>query len=127
MLKSLKLGLASTLLLFATTFITNAQDVKAGKKAFKKCAACHAVGDGAKNKIGPHLNELFGRVAGSDDSFKYSKSMKVAGSEGLIWNDETIDAFLLKPRKYIKKTKMSFNGLKKEAERTNIIAYLKTL
>lgn len=126
MLKSLKFSLVSAVIFLAATSITSAQDVKAGKKAFKKCAACHAVGDGAKNKIGPHLNDLFGKTAGTDEKFKYSKSMKAAGSDGLVWNDKTVDAFLIKPKAYIKKTKMSFGGLKKEADRANIIAYLKT-
>ena len=103
-----------------------AQDVDAGKKVFKKCAACHAVGDGAKNKVGPQLNELFGRTAGSIEDYKYSKAMTKAGEEGLVWTDETIDQFLLKPKKMIKKTKMSYGGLKKEPERENLIAYLKT-
>jgi len=126
MLKFLKSGLVSTAIVLVASVASNAADIKAGEKVFKKCSACHAVGDGAKNKVGPHLNDLFGKVAGSDESYKYSKAMKTAGDEGLVWNDETIDAFLLKPKKYIKKTKMSFSGLKKEDDRVNIIAYLKT-
>ena len=104
----------------------NAQDSDAGKKVFKKCAACHAVGDGAKNKIGPELNELIGRVAGSLEDFKYSKAMVSAGEDGLVWNNDTLTEYLTKPRGFIKGTKMAFGGLKKDAEIENVIAYLAT-
>ena len=102
-----------------------ASDIKAGEKVFKKCVACHAVGDGAKNKVGPHLNDVFGRKVGSIEGYKYSKAMKKAGEEGLVWDDASMDEFMLKPKKFIKKTKMSFGGLKKDADRLNLIAYLK--
>ena len=101
-----------------------AQDIKAGAKVFKKCAACHAVGEGARKKIGPHLNGLFKRVAGTSEGFKYSKAMKAAGQNGLVWNAETIDQFVAKPRAMIKKTKMSFSGIRKEKDRQNLIAFL---
>lgn len=103
-----------------------AQDAGAGEKVFRKCKACHAVGEGAGNKVGPHLNDLIGRTAGSIDGFKYSRAMKQAGEEGLVWNDETIDTYLTKPRAMIKGTKMAFAGLKKDEDRVNVIAYLKT-
>ena len=87
---------------------------------------CHAVGEGAKNKVGPHLNDVFGRTSGALEGYKYSKAMVKAGADGLVWDDEAMDAFLLKPKKLIKKTKMAFGGLKKEKDRVDIIAYLKT-
>ena len=126
MLKSLNhvLPLTSFILVFGSSAF--AQDLDAGAKVFKKCAACHAVGDGAKNKVGPHLNDVFGRTAGTTDGYKYSKAMIQAGEEGLVWNDETMDAFLLKPKKFIKKTKMAYGGLKKDKDRGNLIAYLKS-
>lgn len=125
MLKFLKASIL-TFSLVAISSFAFAADVEKGEKVFKKCKACHAVGEGAKNKVGPHLNEVFGRTAGTIEDYKYSKAMKKAGEEGLVWNDETMDTFLLKPKKLIKKTKMSFSGLKKDADRENIIAYLKT-
>lgn len=126
MLKLAKLStLTATLFLSITTFAF-AQDLKAGEKVFKKCKACHAVGEGAKNKVGPHLNDLFGRAAGSLDGYKYSKAIKAAGADGLIWVDGSITEFVTKPKKLIKKTKMSFAGLKKEKDRENLIAYLKS-
>lgn len=103
-----------------------AADPAAGEKVFKKCAACHAVGDGAQNKVGPELNDLIGRTAGTADGYKYSPAMKKAGDGGLVWNEDTLSKFLADPRGFIKGTKMGFGGIKKEAELENVIAYLKT-
>ena len=103
-----------------------AQDAAAGEKVFKKCSACHAVGEGAGNKVGPHLNDLFGRVAGSIEGFKYSNGMVEAGQNGLVWNAETIAEYLANPRGMIKGTRMAFAGLKKEDELADVIAYMAT-
>ena len=106
---------------FSTT--AHAGDPVAGEKVFKKCTACHVV-DKDKNKTGPHLVGLLGRTAGSVDSFKkYSKAMK---SSGIVWDEETLDAYLRAPKKYVKGTRMAFAGLKKDADRANVIAYMKT-
>ena len=99
-------------------------DIDAGEKVFKKCMACHMVGDGAKHRVGPELNDVFGRVAGSLDDFKYSPAMKDAGAGGLVWNAETIATYLHKPKDMIPKTKMAFGGLKKEKDIENLLAYL---
>jgi cytochrome c2 len=101
--------------------------IAAGSKIFKKCKACHKVGEGAKNGIGPQLNGVFGRAAGANEVFKYSKALKGAADEGLVWDDEALRAFLTKPKAFIKKTKMSFNGLKKEKDLDAIIEYLKSV
>jgi cytochrome c len=101
-------------------------DAAKGEKVFKKCAACHAVGEGAKNKVGPEQNNLFGRVAGSLPDYNYSQAMKDAGAKGLVWNEETLDKYLEKPKEFIPGNKMAFVGLKKEDEREDVIAYLKT-
>ena len=106
---------------------SSAQDTYLGEKIFKKCKACHAVGAGAKNKVGPHLNALAGRKAGSLEGYKYSKAMAGAGEEGLVWTKETLGKFLAKPKAFMKKTKMAFPGLEKEEDRANVIAYLLTL
>lgn len=95
-------------------------DVNAGKKVFKKCKACHAVKAG-KNGVGPSLYKIVGADAGASEGFKYSKAM--AGSD-LVWDVETLSAFLAKPRKTVKGTKMAFSGLKKEADIENVIAYI---
>ncbi|MES0882554.1 c-type cytochrome [Roseibium sp. SCP14] len=101
-------------------------DAAAGEKVFKKCKACHAVGDGAKNKVGPALNGIIDAPAGQVEGFKYSKSMVELAGGGLVWDEETLTAFLTKPKKVVPKTKMSFAGLRKEADIDNVIAYLQS-
>ncbi|MGB3315822.1 MAG: c-type cytochrome [Albidovulum sp.] len=100
--------------------------VAAGEKVFKKCKACHKVGDGAKNAVGPMLNGIVGKAAGASDGFKYSKPMAAAAEGGLVWNHETLAEFLASPKTYMKGTKMSFAGLKKAEEIDAVIAYLTT-
>ena len=105
----------------------DAELVKKGEKVFKKCKACHQVGDGAKNKTGPHLNNVMGRTFGGIDGFRYSKTMAKMGEEGVVWNEETLAAFLAKPKAYVKKTKMSFSGLKKDSDIAAVTEYLKSV
>ncbi|MGD1879148.1 MAG: c-type cytochrome, partial [Kiloniellaceae bacterium] len=127
MSKFLKLATAATLALVIPAASASAEgDPASGAKVFKKCAACHAVGEDAKNKIGPLLNDLIGRTAGTVEGFKYSKAMIAAGEGGMSWDDESLDAYLEKPRDYIKGNRMSFAGLKKDGDRADVIAYLKT-
>jgi len=101
--------------------------VAAGEKVFKKCAACHKVGDGAKNAVGPVLNGIVGRPAGTVEGFKYSKPMLEAGAGGLVWTHEELTAYLTDPKGYLPKNKMSFAGLKKDSDLEAVIAYLSTL
>lgn len=101
-----------------TTALTG--DVTAGKKVFRKCKACHKMKVG-KNGVGPQLVGVIGREAGAVEGFKYSKAM--AGS-GLTWDAETLTAFLTKPKKFLKGTKMAFNGLRKPSDIENVLAYL---
>ncbi|MBN4016661.1 cytochrome c family protein [Rhodospirillaceae bacterium AH-315-P19] len=119
--KILGLGVVFTFAFTLVSGVAMAGDVKKGKKGFKKCKACHTLVVG-KNKVGPSLAGIFGRTSGTVEGFKYSSAMKDAG---IVWNEETLDAFLTKPKKYIKGTKMAFPGLKKEAKRKDLIAYLK--
>lgn len=99
-------------------------DVEAGEKVYKKCKACHVV-DKEKNRVGPHLVGLMGRAVASVDGFKYSDAMKEWGA-GKSWDVETLDAFLADPKGTVKGTKMSFRGLKKDADRANVIAYIES-
>jgi len=118
-----KIFMLTSLLVMITLTPAVAGDVDAGGKVFKKCKACHLV-DQEKNKVGPHLVNVFGRTAGSLESFsKYSNALK---DSGIVWNDDTLNGFLEKPKAYVKGTKMAFGGLKKEEDRLNVIAYLKT-
>ncbi len=98
--------------------------VAAGEKVFRKCQACHMIGEGAKNRVGPHLNGIMGRTAGTLDGFRYSPAMVEAGEGGLVWNDETVQAYLEDPRGYIKGNRMSFAGLRKDEDLAAITAYL---
>lgn len=103
-----------------------AGDPELGEKVFRKCKACHAVGEDAKAKVGPVLNGIMGSTAGTHESFegKYSKAMIAVGENGLVWNEETLSAYLEKPKELVDGTKMSFPGLKKEEDRANVIAYI---
>jgi len=124
-LKVLSLGVSlAALPVLAGTAV--AGDAAKGEKVFKKCAACHAVGEGAKHKVGPELNDIFGRTAGTVDGYKYSKAMIAAGEGGVVWDETTLTTYLHKPKDMIKGTKMAFAGLKKEADLENVIAYLAT-
>jgi len=113
---------AAAIFLATGSFAANAQDAAAGEKSFNKCRACHQVGETAKNGVGPVLNGLFGRKSGTIEGYSYSDANK---NSGITWDDASLDAFLKKPRKFVKGTRMSFPGLKKQADRDNLIAYIK--
>ncbi len=100
--------------------------VEEGEKVFKKCKSCHQVGDKAKNRSGPILNGVVGHPAGSVEGFRYSKALIAAADGGLVWNAEELAAFLAKPKAYMKGTKMSFAGLRKEDDIAAVIEYLKS-
>lgn len=99
--------------------------VEKGEKVFRKCSACHQLGDGAKNRVGPVLNGIVGAAAGAVEDFRYSQALRDAGAEGLVWTEDSLHDFLANPRQSVPKTKMSFAGLKDEAERDAVIEYLK--
>ncbi len=101
-------------------------DPVAGEKVYKQCKSCHQVGVGAKHRIGPHLNGIFGRQAASHEAFRYSKALERVGAGGLEWHADTLDAFLENPKAMATGTRMSFKGLKSEEDRINVIAYLRT-
>ncbi|NIZ59777.1 MFS transporter [Sedimentitalea sp. CY04] len=106
--------------------VIDAELAAAGAKVFKKCKACHQIGEGAKNKSGPLLTGIVNGEAGAVEGFKYSKPMKKAAEGGLVWTEAELAAFLAKPRAYLKGTKMSFAGLKKEADQKALIEYLRS-
>ena len=101
--------------LFASTSATD------GAKVFKKCVACHSIAEGGANKIGPSLWGVLGRQSGSIPDYKYSKAMV---SHGKKWSFEEMNGFLIKPKDWIKGTKMSFAGLKNAKERAAVILYM---
>lgn len=121
---ALKLMTAAGMLLLAGS--AHAADVEAGKKVFNKCKACHMIGENAKKRVGPPLNNIIGATAGTQEDYNYSKSMVEKGKAGLVWNEETLNAYLENPKDVVPRGKMSFPGLRKEEDRANVIAYLKT-
>ena len=96
-------------------------DVASGEKVSKKCAACHSINKGGKNNIGPALYNVVGRKIGAINDYKYSKALSEYGKE---WTFEELNGYLIKPAKWIKGTKMSFAGLRKEKDRASVIKYL---
>ena len=110
----------------ASAWAQDADLAAKGEKVFKRCAACHMVGEGAENRVGPEMNGLNGRVAGSLPDFKYSDAMVKAGQDGLVWTDDTLFQYLENPKKLVPGTKMAFAGLKSEDDRHAVIAYIDT-
>lgn len=101
-----------------------AGDPAAGEKVFRKCMACHQVGEDAKNRVGPTLNGIVGARMAQVEGFKYSPALIALGEEGRVWTPEDLAAFLEKPRTWAPGIKMAFAGLRKEEERRDVIAYL---
>ena len=112
---------ASTLLLALASGTAPAQDVAAGEQSFKKCLPCHSIGAGAKNTVGPELNGLDGRKAGTAAGYSYSDANK---NSGITWNKETFEKYITDPRATVPGTKMIFAGIKSDKERDNLWAYL---
>ncbi|MGE0053040.1 MAG: cytochrome c family protein [Hyphomicrobium sp.] len=101
----------------------SAADAEAGKTVFNKCKACHQIGEGAKNAVGPHLDGVVGRKAGTAEGFNYSEAMK---NSGLTWDEATLNEYLTDPRKKVPGNKMVFMGLKNDDDRANLIEFLKS-
>jgi cytochrome c len=107
--------------LLALPTLALAQDAEAGKKVFTKCAPCHSIGPGATNKVGPNLNGVIGRKAGTEEGFAYSDAMKAAG---WVWDEATFKEYITDPKKKVPGNKMLFPGVKDELERDDLFAYL---
>ena len=98
-----------------------AQDAAAGKASFNKCLACHAIGEGAKNKVGPELNGLDGRKSGTTEGYSYSEANK---NSGITWNKDQFLDYIKDPKAKIPNTKMVFAGIKNEKEASDLWAFL---
>ena len=107
--------------------LADAQDgnVEDGAEVYKKCRACHDVGPTAKNKVGPLLNDIINRKAGTIEGFAYSEANKAQGEKGLVWTEEVLFKYLENPLTFMPGTKMAFAGLKDAQDRKDLIAYLK--
>lgn len=109
------------ILLVASTGFAAAQDAAAGEKTFLVCRACHQIGPNAKDAVGPVLNGVVGRKAGTYPDYQYSDANK---NSGIVWTPEELDKYLTSPQAVVPHTKMIFPGLKDEQKRKDVIAYL---
>ncbi len=103
----------------------HAQDAAAGQRVFNQCRACHTVEQGGRNGVGPNLHGVFGRRAGSLETFRYSPPMKAKGAEGLTWDEATLRAYITDPKAVVPAGAMSYVGLRNEQQVNDLIAYLK--
>ena len=103
----------------------DAGDAMRGKKVFRKCKACHTVEKDGPSRIGPNLWGIVDNAAGAVEGFKYSKALIERAEAGLVWDAESLDAYLHKPRKFLKGGKMTFPGLRKEQDRLDVITYMR--
>jgi cytochrome c len=128
MVRIFLLGIVAASVALGALDPAGAEDGKAdeGAEVFKKCRACHDVGPDAKNKVGPVLNDIVGRKAGTIEGFTYSDANKGAGGKGLTWTEDVLLKYLENPLSFMPGTKMAFAGLKDEQDRKDLIAFLKT-
>jgi cytochrome c len=110
----------------ATTTGVDPALIAAGEGAFRQCKTCHEVGEGATNRTGPALNGMVGRIMGSVDGFRYSGVFQEAATAGTVWTEENLAAFLADPRSTMAGTKMSFRGVRDEADIAALIAYIQS-
>jgi len=111
----------TAVLIAAVSVPAMAQDAQKGKTVFNVCLACHTIGPGAQNKIGPELNGLDGRKAGTVSNFDYSDANK---SSGIVWNEETFEDYIKNPAAKVPGTKMIFPGIKNEQQEKDLWAYI---
>lgn len=113
-------------LVAATSYGAETGNAERGAKIFKRCMSCHSVGQNARNGVGPHLNELFGRPAATVEGFKYSNALIQAGNDGIVWTNDQLHAYLADPKEALPGTRMNFRGIAKEIDRIDLLAYLRT-
>lgn len=116
---------ATACIFFVSGTALAAGDAVKGEKVFKKCMACHAIAE-KTNKVGPHLVGVVGRAVATVEGYAYSDSMKEYAATGAVWDEPALQAYLENPKAIVAKSKMVFPGIKKEDERNDLIAYLKT-
>ena len=118
------LSIAATLLIGLSAPAYAEGDAAAGEKVFNKCKACHMIGDGTKNRVGPSLTGIVDEEIASNPDFKYSDAFTEKKGEGVVWTDEVLHEYLISPKAFVPGTKMTFAGLKKEKDRDAVVAYL---
>lgn len=115
----------TALAIVISTGMVRAQDLENGASQYRKCKSCHDLGEGAKNKIGPILNGIVGRKAGTVEGFNYSQSLKALAEGGLTWSDDRLSKYIEDPKSVVPNGTMSFVGIKDPADRADLLAYLK--
>jgi cytochrome c len=120
-MKTLTLSSLAVIASLATASAALAQDVAAGKASFNKCMACHAIGEGARNKVGPELNGLNGRKSGTAEGYSYSDANK---NSGITWNEAEFKDYIKDPKAKIPGTKMIFAGIKNDKEVNDLWAFI---
>ncbi|MHB2167175.1 c-type cytochrome [Alsobacter sp. R-9] len=122
-MKTIHTVLAAAAALALSSAAALAQDAAAGEKVFLKCRACHQIGENAKNAVGPVLNGVIGRKAGSYEGYNYSEANK---SSGITWDEATFREYIKNPKAKVPGTKMIFAGITNEQEVNDLVAYLKS-
>jgi len=120
-MKKLTLSMLVVVTALAAASSASAQDAAAGKTSFNKCLACHAIGEGAKNKVGPELNGIDGRKSGTAADYNYSDANK---NSGITWNEAVFKEYIKDPKTKIPGTKMAFAGIKNEKEINDLWAFI---
>ncbi len=122
-MKPIQVAVWSTLALVASGGVASAAgDAAAGEATFRMCKTCHRIGEDARNFVGPELNGVVGRKAGSVPDYNYSDANK---NSGLTWDEATLTKYLRSPREVVPGTKMAFPGLQRDQDVADVIAYLK--
>jgi cytochrome c len=122
---NVRFGIRLLVFLTSATAAAAQESAEHGEEVFKKCIICHAVGEGAKTRVGPVLNGIVGRKAASVEGYPYSADLKALGGQGFVWDQNNLDKYLENPKSVVGKGKMIFPGLKDEQDRKDVIAYLK--
>jgi cytochrome c len=117
--------LAAALLAAPAAEAAETADAERGAQLWVQCRSCHDLGEGARNRVGPHLNGLFGRPAAGIEGYAYSEDMERAGADGLVWTAETIDHYIENPRSLVTGTRMAFRGIEEAEDRADLIAFLR--
>jgi len=116
-----RIGIFALLLAMAAAMPAAAADIERGEQLWRKCASCHTLDANGRNRAGPRLHGVFGRTAGSVPDYSYSDALK---RSGIIWNDQTLDAYIKDAEAFVPGTKM-YGGLSQDADRADLLAYLK--
>lgn len=124
-IRNAAIGFAVALCAATPSFSNEIGDASEGEKLWKECKSCHSVGEGAKDRVGPHLNGIFGRRAGAQEGFKYSNGLIRMGKDGLIWEFDLLDRYIENPKAFASDTRMSYKGLKDDQKRADLLAFLR--